>query len=143
MSTDEVLFLCHMTMCGWLPPCHEGAAGCRPDCHLFSVILWKSSLAHLHASLLSQLFFEFRDQMCPEPCSFLMVLYSRLFSIQRCIEILYARLLSSSVLRLHACFSVSLVCVVDPDNAIRPVHSRCFPLEIHCRKVSNAERVNW
>ena len=59
MSTDEVLFLCHMTMCGWLPPCHEGAAGCRPDCHLFSVSLWKSSLAQLHASLLSQLFLSF------------------------------------------------------------------------------------
>ena len=26
-----------MMMCGWLPPCHEGAADCRPDRFLLSV----------------------------------------------------------------------------------------------------------
>ena len=35
---------CVMTVCGWLPPCHEGAAGCRFDRHLFSVCLCTSSL---------------------------------------------------------------------------------------------------
>ena len=45
-----------VTVCDWLPPCHEGAAGCRPDRHFFSVSLCKSSLAHLHASSLSQPF---------------------------------------------------------------------------------------
>ena len=47
---------CHMTVCGWLPPCHEGAADCRPDRHLSSVSLCKSSLTHLHASSLLQPF---------------------------------------------------------------------------------------
>ena len=30
-----------------------------------------------------------------------------------------------------------------PDKATRPFRVRCFPLEIHCREVSNAQRVNW
>ena len=34
---DEVLFSFLMMMCGWLPPCHEGAADCRPDRFLHSV----------------------------------------------------------------------------------------------------------
>ena len=38
--------------------------------------------------------------------------------------------------------SVSPVCVGDPHKAIRPFRVRCFPLEIQCRKVSNAERLN-
>ena len=37
-------------MCGLLPPCHQGAAHCRPVRLLLSV----SSLAHLHASSLLQ-----------------------------------------------------------------------------------------
>ena len=45
MRTSEVLFFCHMTMCGWLPPRHEGVADCRPDRHLFSVCLFKG---HIH-----------------------------------------------------------------------------------------------
>ena len=32
-------------MCGWLPPCHEGAADCRPDRDLFAISLFKS---HIH-----------------------------------------------------------------------------------------------
>ena len=52
----KFVFFYHMTVCGWLPSCHEGAAGCRPDRHLFSVSLCKSSLTHLHASLPSQPF---------------------------------------------------------------------------------------
>ena len=47
---------------------------------------------------------------------------------------LYLLMLSSLVLRLHARFSVSLVCVGAPDTCYLPV----FSLEIHCRKVSNA-----
>ena len=37
-------------MSGWLPPCHEGAADCRPDRFLLSVCSCASSLAHLRAS---------------------------------------------------------------------------------------------
>ena len=37
MSTDEVLLFYLMIMCGWLPPCHEGVADCRPDRFLLSV----------------------------------------------------------------------------------------------------------
>ena len=61
MSTGEVLFFRHMTMCGWLPPYHEGAADCRPDRHLVSVCLCKSSSARLHSSSLSHPF-QFRDK---------------------------------------------------------------------------------
>ena len=48
-------------MCGWLPPCHEGAADCRPDHFLFSVSSCTSSLAHLHSSSLLQPF-RYQDQ---------------------------------------------------------------------------------
>ena len=58
MSTDEV-FLSHDSVqlaaaMSWV--------GCCWDRHLFSVDLCKSSLTHQHASLLSQPFFQFRDQ---------------------------------------------------------------------------------
>ena len=58
MSTDEVLFLLS----------HDSA---RPDRHLFSVRLCKSSLTHLHASSLLQPFTVSRPKKCPEPHSFL------------------------------------------------------------------------
>ena len=32
-----------MTVCGWMPPCHEGAAGCRLDRHLLSISSCTSS----------------------------------------------------------------------------------------------------
>ena len=56
MSTDEVLFFCHMTVCGWLPPCHEGAADCRPDRHLFSASLCKSTCARMFTVTASSIF---------------------------------------------------------------------------------------
>ena len=49
-------------MCGWLPPCHDGAADCRPGRFLLSVSSCTSSLSHLHASSLLQPFFQYRDK---------------------------------------------------------------------------------
>ena len=37
------LFFYLMMMSGWLPPCHEGAADCRPDRFLLSVSSCTSS----------------------------------------------------------------------------------------------------
>ena len=63
MSIDEVLLFFYLMMIsGWLPPCHEGAAVCRPDRFLLSVSSFTSSLAHLHASSLLQLFFSIEIQ---------------------------------------------------------------------------------
>ena len=45
-----------MMMSGWLPPCHEGAADCRPVRFFLSFSSRTSSLAHLHASSLIQPF---------------------------------------------------------------------------------------
>ena len=44
-------------MCGWLPPCYEGAADCRPVRFLLLVSSCTSSLSHLHASSLLQVVF--------------------------------------------------------------------------------------
>ena len=54
MSTDEVLLFFLMMVSGWLPPCHKGAADCRPDRFLLSGSSCTSSLAHMHASSLLQ-----------------------------------------------------------------------------------------
>ena len=57
-----------MMMSGWLPPCHEGAADCRPDRFLLSVSSCPSSVAHLHASSLLQRFSVSRSKGFPESC---------------------------------------------------------------------------
>ena len=62
-----------MMMSGWLPPCPEGAADCRPDRFLLSVSSCTSSLAHLHASSLLQPFSVSRYNGFPESYSFFMV----------------------------------------------------------------------
>ena len=54
-------------------------SGCRPDRHLFSVCLCKSSLAHLHASSLLQPCYRFEIEECPESHSYLMVAQAWLF----------------------------------------------------------------
>ena len=30
VSSSVLVEFCHLAMCGWLPPCQEGAVGCRP-----------------------------------------------------------------------------------------------------------------
>ena len=74
MSPDEVLLFFLMMISGWLLPCHEGAADCRPERFLLSVSSCTSSLAHLHASSLLQFFFsESRYKWFPASYSFCMV----------------------------------------------------------------------
>ena len=43
MSPEQVLLFFLMMLSGWLPPCHEGAADCRPDRFLLSVSSCTSS----------------------------------------------------------------------------------------------------
>ena len=104
MSLDEVLLFFLMMMSGWLPPCHEGAADCRPDRFLLSVSSCTSSLAHLHASSLLRLFFSIEIKkgfqshvhfgtfeminvstlMITRICSFLFFFYSLLLNQYQC-----------------------------------------------------------
>ena len=59
-----------MTVCGWLPPCHEGAGGCLSHRQfVFSQFVHEFVCTSARIFTVT-VFFQFRDQECPESYSF-------------------------------------------------------------------------